>query len=240
MKPSRALGILLLSGTAFVALPNVAAAQDATNTAQPPVPPFAQRDETWGTVSSITMLIGAGTVTLMPRVYYNDPEATVGWKARFHFSQLAPALAITAATLLVDQPIKDALEGTRPGCTVDETRVAFPDSGCESFGGPSTHSFAAWGAAGAGFGIWISDTFIHSDGNVHVGSIIGNIAVPVTAAVITSVGRGVEPGAAEAYEDPGQIIAGVGFGLVFGFLSGLAYSALQEPNCGYGNNVVCW
>lgn len=240
MKLWRTLGCTFITSCALVALPALALAQEAPPTAQPPVPPFAARDTTWGTVSTVSMLIGVGTVTLMPRVYYNDPEATVGWKARFHVSQLAPALALTATALLIDQPIKDAAQGNRPGCTTDETVVAFPDSGCESFGGPSTHAFAAWGAAGAGLGVWVGDTFIHSDGNVNAGSVIGNLAVPVTAAVITSVGRGIETDGALPYEDAGQIIAGVGFGLVTGFLSGIAYSALQEPNCGYGNFIVCW
>jgi hypothetical protein len=205
-----------------------------------PVPPNAPRDSTWETISTVSMIIGVSTVSLMPRVYYSDPEATVGWKARWHVSVLAPALTLTAATLLIEFPIKNAIKSTRPGCTLDQTSVRFPDSGCESFGGPSTHSFAAWSAAGAGLGVWVADTFIHSSGKVNAGSIIGNIVVPVVAGVMTSVGRGIDTDAAEPFENPGQIGAGVAVGIPVGFLIGIGYGILAKPNCGYVNNVICW
>jgi len=144
------------------------------------VPQIAPRDSTWEIISDITLGIGVGTVSLMPRIYYSDPEATVGWKARWHISVLAPILLLTTTTFIIDGPIKNAIQSNRPGCNLDETNVRFPDSGCESFGGPSTHSFAAWAAPGAGLGIFIADTFIHSDGKVHAGSIIGNIVVPTS------------------------------------------------------------
>jgi hypothetical protein len=204
------------------------------------VTPSAVRDENWDTVSNITMVLGAATVALMPRVYYNDPESTVGWKARWHISQLAPAMTLTVATLLVDIPIRDSIESTRPGCTLDETNVAFPDSGCESFGGPSTQAFAAWSATGAGVGIFLMDTFNYSDGRFNVPSFIGNVIVPLSLAVITSVGRSVEPGDSEAFEDGGQNVAGVFPGLGTGLIVGLVYAGLQRPNCGYGNNIICW
>lgn len=204
------------------------------------VPQVAPRDATWGIVSSISMAIGAGTVSLMPRIYYNDPESTVGWKARWHVSQLAPVLLLTTATFVIEGPIKDAIQSTRPGCSVDQTTARAPGSGCETFGGPSTHSFVSWSATGAGLGIWVADTFIHSDGNVHAGSIIGNIVVPTVAAVITSVGRGIDTSAADPFENAGQIGAGVAVGIPLGFLTGLAYGVLAKPNCGYGNSLFCW
>jgi hypothetical protein len=105
---------------------------------------------------------------------------------------------------------------------------------------PSAHSFAAWSATGAGVGIWVIDTFVHSEGEFHAGSFIGNAIVPLTASVFTSVARGVEPGDAAPYEDAAQIGVGVAAGVITGFLSGLAYSLLQEPNCGYGNHLICW
>ena len=179
-------------------------------------------------------------MTLMPRVYYNDPEATVGWKARWHVSQLAPALFLTAATLFLEFPLKNLIEGTRPGCTIEETEAGFDGSNCESYGMVSTHSFAAWSAAGSGVGIWVADTFIYSDSKFHAGSFIGNVAVPITAAVISSVGRGVSSGTAEPYETPEQILLGFGTGALVGFGIGIAYAILQEPNCGYGNTVICW
>ena len=116
------------------------------------IPPAAERNTDWEIASTISMVIGVSTVTLMPRVYYNDPEATVGWKARWHVSQLAPALFLTAATLFLEFPLKNLIEGTRPGCTIEETEAGFDGSNCESYGMVSTHSFAAWSAAGSGVG----------------------------------------------------------------------------------------
>jgi len=184
------------------------------------------------------MIVGVVTVSALPRIYYNDPEATVGWKARWHISQLAPIMTMISATLLVDIPIKSLAEGTRPGCTVEETESGFDGSNCESYGMPSTHSFAAWGAFGAGTGIFVADTLVHSDAEFHVGSFIGNVLVPLTTGVLTSTFQGV--GGDEAYEDPAQIGVGVAAGVITGFLTGIAYAVLQEPNCGYGNNLVCW
>ena len=204
------------------------------------VPPSAVRDENWGTVSDVTLAIGAGTAFLMPRVYYSDPAATVGWKGRWHFSVLAPAMTLTVATMLVDRPIRNAIESTRPGCTLDETNVRFPNSNCETFGGPSTHSFAAWSATGAGLGIFLVDTLEYSDGRFNVPAFIGNVMIPLTASVMTSVARGVEPEGTEAYEDTGQIVAGALPGFFSGLAIGFAYSMLQKPSCGYGNNVFCW
>ncbi len=200
------------------------------------IPPAAERDENWEAVSTVSLLIGVGTATFMPRVYYNDPEATVGWKARYHFSQLGVAAALTSATILVDGPIKNLAEGTRPGCTVEESESGFPGSNCESYGMPSTHSFAAWSTHGAGLAIWIIDAWVYSE-RVNVGSLIPNVVVTGAAATLTSVARGV---GTEPYEDAAQIGIGVAAGMVTGFLTGLAYSLLQEPNCGYGNDVVCW
>jgi hypothetical protein len=223
----------ICGGVAFGLLaPSEAAAQV--------VAPSAVRDENWDTVSNITMVVGAATVALMPRVYYNDPDSTVGWKARWHISQLAPAMTLTVATLLVDTPIRNAIESTRPGCTLDETNVAFPDSNCESFGGPSTQAFASWSATGAGVGIFLMDTFNYSDGKFSVPAFIGNVVVPLSLSIITSIGRSVEPGDAEAFEDGGQNVAGVFPGLGTGLVVGLIYAGLQRPNCGYGNNIFCW
>jgi hypothetical protein len=232
MRPST----ILLAG-ALASLVTVLPAADAQAQV---VPPAAERDENWGTVSTVAMMIGVSTVSLMPRVYYNDPEATVGWKARWHVSVLAPIMTLTALTMFVDIPIKNLGEGTRPECTVEETESGFNGSNCESYGMPSAHSFAAWSATGAGVGIWVIDTFVHSEGEFHAGSFIGNVIVPLTASVFTSVARGVEPGDAAPYEDAAQIGVGVAAGVITGFLSGLAYSLLQEPNCGYGNHLICW
>ncbi|WP_437292880.1 hypothetical protein [Sorangium sp. So ce426] len=199
-----------------------------------------QRDKNWATVSDVSLVLGSSVVFLMPRVYYSDPEATVGWKGRWHFSVMAPAMTMTALTLLVDLPIKNALESTRPGCSIDETKAAVSDSGCESFGGPSTHAFASWGATGAGTGIFVVDTFRYSSGRFNAGAFIGNVAIPLTASVVTTIARGVAPGDTRPHENAGQIAIGGVTGFLSGLAVGTAYAMLQRPNCGYGNALFCW
>ncbi|AUX44721.1 hypothetical protein SOCE26_061880 [Sorangium cellulosum] len=199
-----------------------------------------ERDENWATVSDVSLVLGTSVVFLMPRVYYSDPEATVGWKGRWHFSVLAPAMTMTALTLLVDLPIKGAIESTRPGCSVDETKAAVLGSGCESFGGPSTHAFASWGATGAGTGIFLVDTFRYSSGRFNAGGFIGNVAFPLTASVVTSIARGVAPSGKKEHETAGQIAIGGATGFLSGLAIGTAYAFLQRPNCGYGNALFCW
>jgi hypothetical protein len=209
--------------------------------AQVPVAPVAPRDATWGAVSNATMIIGVGIVTLMPRIYYNDPEATVGWKARWHLSLLAPALTMTALTLLVDGPIHNAIGGTRPGCTADQTAAALPGSQCESYGMPSTQAFASWGATGMGTGIFLVDTLKYSNAKFHAGSFVGNVAVPLVLSVFTSAARSVAPGDfTYAHETVPQIALGSVTGFASGALLGLAYTMFQRPNCGYGGSVFCW
>lgn len=210
------------------------------------VPPIAPRDGTWGTVSNVTMVIGAGIVTLMPRVYYNDPEATVGWKGRWHFSTIAPVLSMTALTLLMDGPVRNGIKGTRPGCTADQTAARLSGSQCESYGMMSTQSYASWGATGMGTGIFLVDTIRYSQGKFNAGGFVGNIAVPLVLSVLTSVGRGITVGTDSfgrsnmAYESPEQVALGAVTGFASGALIGLAYSLFQRPNCGYGNSFVCW
>lgn len=209
------------------------------NEAQAQIPPIVERDPNWDAVSSIAMTIGVASVSLMPRVYYSSPDATVGWKARWHVSALAPIMTYTAATLLVEIPIRDAIQSPKVGCTVDDTLARLPDSGCETFGGPSTHAFAAWGAFGYGAVVWAFDTFMYSDFEVHPASIVGNLAIPLASAFLTSAarsadGRGIGP------EDTGQVVAGALPGLGIGALMGLGYSLFQEPDCGYGGYLVCW
>lgn len=231
-----AAGFLSAFSTALLT-PREAAAQ---------VPPIAQRSGAWDAATNVTMVLGASIVTLMPRVYYNDPEATVGWKGRFHISMLAPALTMTAFTLLVDGPIKNAIGAPRPGCTFDQTSVALANSGCQTFGMPSTQSFASWGATGAGTVIFLVDTFKYSDSRFHPGGFVGNVAVPLVLSVFTSAGRYAAPGgplgSPQVFpaETVPQIVLGSVTGFVTGALVGLGYSLMQRPNCGYGNNIVCW
>ena len=229
-----AAGFLSTFSTAFL-VPREAEAQT------PPVQAIAPRDATWTTLSNVTTVIGVSVVTLMPRIYYNDPEATVGWKARWHISMLAPALAMTAFTFLVDGPIRGAIQSPRPGCTADQTAQGLMGSECTTYGMPSTQSFASWGATGVGTGIFLVDTLKYSDGRFHPGGFIGNVGVPLVLSVLTSVGRGIAtaPGANPAETAP-QVIVGTLSGFVTGALVGVGYSIMQRPNCGYGNSVFCW
>jgi hypothetical protein len=227
--------LAVFSGTLLA--PREAAAQ--------PVTPIAARSGTWATVSNVTMLVNVGIVTLMPRVYYNDPEATVGWKARWHISMLAPALSMTALTLLVDGPIRGAIKAPRPGCPAGATAEDLPGSGCETYGMPSTQSFAAFGATGAGTTIFIVDTLKYSNGKFNVGSFFGNVGVPLLLSVFTAAARSVAPdntALSPVYpqESVPQIAVGAATGFLTGALLGLGYSFMQRPNCGYGGNLVCW
>jgi hypothetical protein len=222
-----ALGGVLLS-------PREAAAQ--------PVVPHVERNGTWDVVSNVTMVVGAGIVTLMPRVYYNDPEATVGWKGRWHFSMLAPVLSMTALTLLMDGPVRNGVKGNRPGCQPDWSAAALAGSGCESYGMMSTQSYAAWGATGMGTTVFLVDTLKYSNGKFNAGSFVGNLAVPLVLSVFTSAGRAADPGGITVFprETVPQIALGAVTGFATGALLGLAYTFFQRPNCGYGNNIVCW
>jgi len=228
---SKLLAAGLIAGTLSLTL--------GESQAQAQVLPFVERDTNWDAVSSVTMMIGVTTVSLMPRVYYSSPDATVGWKARWHVSALAPIMSMTGITLLVDGPIRDAIESTKDGCSLDQTLARLPDSGCETFGGPSTHAFASWGAAGAGITIFLVDTLKYSDMKFSVPSFIGNIILPTSMAILSSVARSAD-GYGLGPEITGQVIAGALPGLGIGALLGLGYSFMQEPNCGYGGSIVCW
>jgi hypothetical protein len=208
-------------------------------TAQAQIPPFVARDSNWDTVSNVMLGVGVGSVALMPRVYYSSPDATVGWKARYHVSSLAPAMTLTGLALLVDGPIRDAIQSPKQGCTVEDTLAALPNSGCESFGGPSSHAFASWGATGAGLGTFLVDTIKYSDGHFSAPSFVGNVAVPLTASILTSVARSAD-GNGLGPESTGQVVAGGLPGFAVGALLGVGYALLQEPDCGYGNYLFCW
>ena len=118
----------------------------------------------------------------------------MGWKARLALLRCSrPRCRMTALTLLVDRPDPERDQGSpRPGCTADQTAAGpRPGRSCESFGMPSTQSFAAWGATGTGTAIFLVDTFKYSQGKFHAGAFVGNVAVPLVLSVLTSVGRGV-------------------------------------------------
>jgi hypothetical protein len=179
------------------------------------------------------MLVGVGTQLLMPRIYESDQESTIGSKARWHVSVLAPTMTVVALGLLNEELVRPAIASYRPGC--DATNVG--GAGCTTFGMPSTHTFLAFASLGQGAGILAVDTLKWSGGKLNAGAIAGDAAVPLIAAVLTYIGRTT---GTPSYEDGGQALAGGGIGLATGLLAGIGYALLQRPECGYGEGIVCW
>jgi len=103
--------------------------------------------------------------------------------------------------------------------------------------------FATYGALGTGTAIFLVDTFKYSDGRFNAPAFIGNVAIPLTAAVFGTLGRAVQSGPQPfvyPYENGGQIAAGAISGVLTGALVGLGYAMLQRPSCGYGDYLFCW
>lgn len=190
-----------------------------------------ERDSTWGDVTTVTATAALSVEVLVPRVFYSDPEATVGWKARWHVSALAPVMTLVGLTTLNELVLKDSFKGYRPGC--NEDNQGGPN--CESYGMLSSHSFAGLSALGHGAAVFIFDTTKWSDGRFNAGSFIGHVGLPLVLGTLTAVGRH-----AGEYETTGQIIAGGGAGLVSGFVLGMTYSLMARPECGYTGSLICW
>lgn len=189
------------------------------------------RNSAWATASSVTAVTALGIETVMPRIFYSDPEATVGWKTRWHVSVLAPSMTLTALGVFSHYSLKDAIKGDRPGCN-DVNRAL---AECNTYGMPSTHSFIGMAALGQGTGVFLADTMKWSRGKVNIGSLVGHVGVPLVLGTLTLVGR-----SASNEETGGQIIAGGTAGLLTGFGTGLLYAVMQRPECGYTGSLVCW
>lgn len=215
--------LALLVMTALLAFGSEANAQ--------PVSPVPNRDVPWQTVTGITLGVSAATQLLMPRVFYSDPEVTVGWKARWHVSALAPVMTLSMLTAINEVALKNTFEGRRPDC--DESNDGLPN--CTTYGMMSTHTFGAGAALGHGAAVFIFDTFKWSNGKFNGWGFVGNVVAPFALGVVTGIGRGVGN-----WEDGGQIALGGITGLGFGFLSGMTYSLMQRPECGYSGSLVCW
>lgn len=200
-------------------------------TASAQVSPEPKRSDAWATVTTITMVAGGATELLMPRIFYADPEVTVGWKARWHVSVLAPVMTLTSATLLNELALKNAIKSFRPGCDASNDKLAH----CTDYASPSTHAFGAFSSVGHGVGVFLIDTLKWSGGRFNGGSFAGHVAAPLVLAGITGVGRSVGD-----WESFGQVAVGATIGLGIGFLSGLTYSLMQRPECGYTGSVICW
>jgi hypothetical protein len=168
----------------------------------------------------------------MPRIFYSDPESTVGWKARWHVSQLAPVMTLTALALANEYALKGILKDPRPGCDGTNT----PGPGCDTYGGPaSTHALGGFMALGNGVGVWLFDTTKWSNGRFNGYSFVGNVALPFVLALVTDGAR-----AAGNWENDKQILVGSLAGAAIGFGTGMLYSLMQRPECGYTGSAFCW
>jgi hypothetical protein len=190
-----------------------------------------QRSEAWDKATTILTLSSVGLSLVMPRVFYSDPEVTVGWKARFHLSVLAPTMTLAALTLFNEHTLKDSFAASRPGC--DKTNQGL--EGCEDYGMFSSHALLSFSTLGQGLGIFIVDTAKWSGGRFNVGAFAGHVGVPAILSVITALGR-----SAGNWESSGQIWGSAGVGLGAGLALGALYATMQRPECGYTGALICW
>jgi hypothetical protein len=189
-----------------------------------------ERDKNWGTVTDVTVVTASAAGVLMPRIFYSDPEVTVGWKARWHVSAVAPVMAQVGLALLNEYKLKDAFKDPRPDCP-DE----LGGPGCTSYGMLSTHAFAGFSALGQGAAVFLFDTTKYSGGRFNGGAFAGHVGLPLVLGAITAIGR-----SAGNYETGSQVFAGGAAGLGIGFLTGMTYALMQRPSCGYSGALICW
>jgi hypothetical protein len=218
-----------LALAAALACTSVFAADDAAAQSLP----APQRSDAWSTVSSVSAVVGIGSQVLMPRLYWSDTEVTIGAKARWHASVLAPTMFLLTAAFFNELVVHDAITSYRPGC--GPSNVGVP--GCTSFGMASTHTFVAFSSLGHGTGVFLVDTFKWSNGHISGGAIAGDIALPLIASGLTFAGR---VAGTPSQEHGDQALVGGGVGLLFGLVAGGAYALFQRPECPYGAGVICW
>lgn len=223
-KRLRALVAGAVLAAALCATPRDASAQS--------LPP-PDRSAGWDTVSTVAMVVGMSSQVLMPRLYWSDTEVTIGYKARWHASVLAPTMFLVTTALFNELVVKPEITSFRPGC--GQTNIGVP--GCTSFGMPSTHTFVAFSALGNGAGIFLVDSLKWSEGRFNGLAIAGDVALPLVAAGLTYAGR---VAGTPSQEHGDQALVGAAFGLGFGLLAGGAYALLQRPECPYGSGVICW
>ena len=197
--------------------------------AQTTMPPV--RSAAWNDATTILALSSLGLELLMPRVFYADPEVTAGWKARWHVSVLAPIMTLATLTFVNEHHLKNSFESPLPGC--DDTNKWH--SSCWNYGMFSSQSFLAFSAFGQGTGVFLGDTLKWSDGRLNAGALTGHVGIPLVLAVITAVGR-----TSGDLETGGQVWASAGVGAVVGLGTGLLYSLMQRPECGYTGSLLCW
>jgi hypothetical protein len=195
--------------------------------------PAPNRSGAWEAVSNVSMTVAMADVVLMPRLYWSDTEVTIGWKARWHASVLAPSMFLVTTALFSELAVKPQITSYRPGCGPSNIGVA----GCTTFGMPSTNAFIAFSALGQGTGTFVVDTLKWNDGRIHGGAIAGDIGVPLLAAGLTFAGR---VAGTPSLEHGDQALVGGAIGLGFGLAAGAVYALLQRPECPYGAGVICW
>jgi len=221
-------GRALLAG-GLLAMALSAVSRDASAQSLPP----PDRSAGWETVSTVAMVVGMSSQVLMPRLYWSDTEVTIGTKARWHASVLAPTMFLLTTALFNELVVKPEITSFRPGCGQTNVGVA----GCTTFGMPSSHTFVAFSALGHGAGVFLVDSLKWSEGRFNGGAIAGNVALPLIAAGLTYAGR---VAGSPSQEHGDQALVGAAFGLGFGLLAGGAYALLQRPECPYGSGVICW
>ncbi len=198
--------------------------------ASEPVEGPPERSDGWNRATNIMALSSAAAQLLMPRVFYSDPEVTVGWKARWHASVLAPSMTLLALSLVNEQYLKDEFGSLRPDCENDSKWYS-----CREYGLFSSQAMLAFSSLGQGAGVFVVDTVKWSDGRFNVGGFLGNVGVPLVLSVLTAVGR-----TAGNWESGGQVWTSAGVGVGAGFGMGLLYAMAQRPECGYSGGLVCW
>jgi hypothetical protein len=225
LRAIKLVGLGLAAAAAALASPQAAQAQDMPK-------PDTHRSQGWKDATNILTLSSLGVQLLMPRVFYSDPEVTVGWKARWHVSVLAPSMTLIATGLINEQFLKDSFKGMRPGCD-DKSFGTIAE--CNDYGMLSTHSYLAGSALGHGLGVFLVDTIKWSGGRLNGGSLAMNVGVPAVLGVITTVGR-----SAGNWETGAQSFGSAGIGLAIGLGLGALYASAQRPECGYGGDLICW
>ena len=189
-----------------------------------------ERSSAWDDATTIMAVSSLGLQLVMPRVFYSDPEVTAGWKGRWHVSVLAPLMTLAAFTLVNEQHLKKSFASPLPGCEEDPSNPS-----CTTYGMFSIQSLLAWSSFGQGTGVFLGDTLKWSDGRFNAGAFTGYVAAPLVLAVITSVGR-----TSGNLETGGQVWASAGVGAVVGLGTGVLYSLMQRPECGYSGSLICW
>ena len=217
-----------------VARVSTAAAVAAASVALVSAPAHAQsveRSDAWDKATTILALSAGGLQLVMPRTFFSDPEVTVGWKARWHLSVLAPLMTLTTLALINEHYLKDSFATLRPGCNdMNQT-----DPSCSSYAMFSTQSLFAFSAVGQGAGVFFVDSFKWSGGRINAGAFVGQVGAPLVLAVITAAGR-----SAGNWESGAEAWESAGVGLTVGFVSGLTYAIMQRPECGYSGSLLCW